>query len=56
VSTIEWILWIMFLMAVCLLFFAAFSGDRVSNQTIEEYMDNLMAEEQQDWGGNNRGS
>ena len=49
-STLEMILWFMFIMTVCLLFFAAFSGDRVSNQTIEEYMDNLMTEEQQDWG------
>lgn len=56
VSTLEWILWALFIIAVCLLFFAAFSGDRVSNQTIEEYMDNLMTEETQDWGGNNRGS
>ena len=49
-STIEMLLWFMFIITVCLLFFAAFSGDRVSNQTIEEYMDNLMTEEQQDWG------
>ena len=55
-TTLEWLLWAIFLIAVCLLFFAAFSGDRVSNQTIEEYMDSLMTEEQQDWGGNNRGS
>jgi len=53
-NTIEGILWFLFIITVCLLFFAAFSGDRVSNQTIEEYMDNLMAEETEDWG--NRGS
>jgi hypothetical protein len=49
-NSIEVIVWFIFIMTVCLLFFAAFSGDRVSNQTIEEYMDNLMAEETEDWG------
>ncbi|SVD68406.1 uncharacterized protein METZ01_LOCUS421260, partial [marine metagenome] len=27
------------------MFFAAFGADKVSNQTIEEYMDNLIDEE-----------
>ena len=44
-STIEIILWLLFTLAISLLFFAAFSGDRVSNQTIEEYMQNLIQEE-----------
>jgi len=51
-NTIEGILWFIFIITVCLLFFAAFSSDRVSNQTIEEYMDNLMADENPDWGKN----
>ena len=55
-NTLEGILWFIFIVMVCLLFFAAFSGDRGSNQTIEEYMDNLMENETQDWGGNNRGT
>ena len=46
VGTFEAILWVLFILVTSLLFFAAFSGDRVSNQTIEEYMDNLVNEEQ----------
>jgi preprotein translocase subunit YajC len=45
-STIEVMLWIMFVLLISLLFFAAFGADKVSNQTIEEYMDNLVNEEQ----------
>tara|TARA_R100000005_G_scaffold95472_1_gene77022 strand:- start:177 stop:335 length:159 start_codon:yes stop_codon:yes gene_type:complete len=45
VSTLEAVLWIVFILGVSLLFFAAFGSDRVSNQTIEEYMDNLINEE-----------
>ena len=44
-STIEVVLWIMFILLISLLFFAAFGADKVSNQTIEEYMDNLIDEE-----------
>ena len=44
-STLEIVLWIVFILAISLLFFAAFGSDRVSNQTIEEYMDNLITEE-----------
>jgi hypothetical protein len=47
VSTIEIILWFVFILVISLLFFAAFGSDKVSNQTIEEYMDNLINEEQQ---------
>ena len=45
-STIEVMLWIMFVLLISLLFFAAFGADKVSNQTIEEYMDSLVNEEQ----------
>ena len=45
-STIEVVLWIMFILLISLLFFAAFGADKVSNQTIEEYMENLVNEEQ----------
>jgi hypothetical protein len=47
VSTIEIVLWFVFILVISLLFFAAFGSDKVSNQTIEEYMDNLINEEQQ---------
>ena len=52
VGTVEAILWVVFILVISLLFFAAFSGDRVSKQTIEEYMQNLIQEEQ----AGNRGS
>tara|TARA_R110002020_G_scaffold23960_1_gene79263 strand:- start:535 stop:693 length:159 start_codon:yes stop_codon:yes gene_type:complete len=45
-DTIEVILWIVFILTISLLFFAAFGAEKVSNQTIEEYMDNLINEEQ----------
>ena len=45
-STIEVVLWIKFILLISLLFFAAFGADKVSNQTIEEYMENLVNEEQ----------
>ena len=45
-TTLEVILWIIFLLTISLLFFAAFGADKVSNQTIEEYMENLVSEEQ----------
>ena len=46
-DTLEIILWILFILVISLLFFAAFGADKISNQTIEEYMDNLISEEQQ---------
>ena len=46
-DTLEVILWILFILVISLLFFAAFGADKISNQTIEEYMDNLISEEQQ---------
>jgi len=50
VSTVEIILWFIFILVVSLLFFAAFGSDKVSNQTIEEYMDNLIDEERERGG------
>ena len=41
----EVLLWIIFILTISLLFFAAFGADKVSNQPIEEYMDNLIDEE-----------
>ena len=45
-DTLEVIFWIIFLLTISLLFFAAFGADKISNQTIEEYMENLVNEEQ----------
>jgi len=46
-TTIEVILWILFILTMSLMFFAAFGAEKVSNQTIEEYMDNLISEERE---------
>ena len=45
-DTLEVIFWIIFLLTISLLFFAAVGADKISNQTIEEYMENLVSEEQ----------
>ncbi len=45
-DTLEVIMWLVFILTISLLFFAAFSGDKVSNMTIEEYMENLVSEEE----------
>tara|TARA_R100001510_G_C7441426_1_gene70478 strand:+ start:106 stop:264 length:159 start_codon:yes stop_codon:yes gene_type:complete len=50
VSTVEIILWFVFILVISLLFFAAFGSDKVSNQTIEEYMENLINEERERGG------
>ena len=42
----EVLLWVIFILTISLLFFAAFGADKISNQTIEEYMENLVSEEQ----------
>jgi hypothetical protein len=47
VGTIEAVLWVLFILIDCLLFFAAFGSDTVSNTTIDEYMENLISEETQ---------
>ena len=46
-TTLEIVLWIVFILAISLLFFAAFGSAKVTNETIEEYMDVLISEEQQ---------
>lgn len=47
VGTVEAILWVIFILVVSLLFFAAFGSDRISSQTIEEYMEKLISEEKE---------
>ena len=50
VGTLEAVAWCIFILVISLLFFAAFGSDKVSNQTIEEYMDNLIKEEKDTHG------
>ena len=45
VGTVEVIAWVLFILVISLLFFAAFGSDKISNTPIEEYMDNLITEE-----------
>ena len=40
------VLWFIFIMAISLLFFAAFGNSKYSESSIEEYMTNLINEEQ----------
>jgi hypothetical protein len=49
-DTLEVILWCIFILAMCLLFFAAFGAEKVSNQSIEEYMETLISEERRTGG------
>ena len=44
--------WIVFLVIMNLLFFAAFGSQNISDNTIEEYIDSLMADEKP--GGNSK--
>jgi len=39
--------WILFLMIISVLFFAAFGGASVTEDTVEEYIQNLVKEDQQ---------
>ena len=41
----EGVVWLFFIVVVSLLFFAAFGSSKYDENTIEEYMDNLIAEE-----------
>tara|TARA_R100000008_G_scaffold20619_1_gene10774 strand:- start:1033 stop:1197 length:165 start_codon:yes stop_codon:yes gene_type:complete len=41
----EVVVWLFFIVVVSLLFFAAFGSSKYDENTIEEYMDNLIAEE-----------
>lgn len=40
-TTVEWILWTLFMMGMSLLFFAAFGGSKYSESSIDEYMEKL---------------
>jgi hypothetical protein len=44
-TTLEWIAWSIFVIIISLLFFAAFGGSKYSEDSIEEYMENLIDEE-----------
>ena len=44
-STLEWIAWTLFVIIISLLFFAAFGGSKYTEDSIEEYMENLIDEE-----------
>ena len=44
--------WIIFFVIISLLFFAAFGSQNINEKTIEEYIDSLMAEENNTNGGN----
>jgi hypothetical protein len=50
-TTLEVIAWTVFLIIISLLFFAAFGGSKYTEDSIEEYMENLIQEER-----NRRGS
>jgi hypothetical protein len=39
--------WILFLLVISVLFFAAFGGASVTEDTVEEYIQNLVKEDQQ---------
>ena len=41
----EVVVWLFFIVVVSLLFFAAFGSSKYDENTIEAYMDNLIAEE-----------
>jgi len=41
----EWLGWIVFVMLVSLLFFAAFGNSKYTEASIDEYMENLIGEE-----------
>lgn len=44
-TTLEWIAWFVFVIIISLLFFAAFGGSKYTEDSIEEYMENLIDEE-----------
>ena len=49
-DTFEVILWLVFVRGVSLLFFAAFGSQKVSHESIEEYMNELISEESEQIG------
>jgi hypothetical protein len=44
-DTFEIIAWFVFVIVISLLFFAAFGNSKYSESSIDEYMENLIAEE-----------
>ena len=49
-TTFEVMMWIIFILIVSLLFFAAFGSQKVSHESIEEYMNELINEESEQIG------
>jgi preprotein translocase subunit YajC len=49
-TTFEVMMWIIFILIVSLLFFAAFGSQKVSHESIEEYMNELINEESEKIG------
>jgi len=43
----EWFGWIVFVIIISLLFFAAFGSTRYTHSNVEEYMDTLIREERE---------
>jgi len=46
-NTWDILAWLVFVLVISLLFFAAFGNSKYSEDSIEEYMDNLISEERQ---------
>jgi len=47
-STWEWLGLIIFMLMVLLLFFAAFGGSNITDESVEEYMTRLMQKRDKD--------
>lgn len=47
-DTMDWFGLLAFIIIVILLFFAAFGGSNLTDQSVEEYMTRLMKEAQED--------
>jgi|TARA_R110000744_G_scaffold294075_1_gene404356 hypothetical protein len=50
-DTIEWIGFFVFLIVIVLLFFAAFGGSQLTDQSVDEYMQRLIKEANEDKHG-----
>lgn len=48
----EWVGWIVFVILVSLLFFAAFGNSKYTEESIDEYMENLINDERGRTGPN----
>lgn len=51
-SPYEWLGWIVFVILVSLLFFAAFGNSKYTEESIDEYMENLINDERGRTGPN----